>query len=536
MSETQFNAQGSAKGAGPSPHRGRAETFPLRADPTVGSPEQGAEAPPQQDFAGELPAEFGRYRVEKLLGSGGMGRVYLARDSYLDRLVALKIPRFDTQDAVSSVGDSPRGDSQVERFYREARSAATLNHPNICPIYDVGEIGGTHFISMGYVEGRPLSEYLHSGVEPSEREAAQLVLQLAIALQEAHERGVIHRDLKPANIVIDQRGAPIVMDFGLARPIASGNGRQLTTAEIILGTPAYMSPEQVEGRDLGPATDIYSLGVVLYELLAGRPPFEGTAAHVVGQVVHCQAPALEELRAGVSPELVAICRRAMEKAPDARFASMSEFAKSLAAFLKTAPRGEGLAQRIAALPDHADQDAPTVQKLAPPVSPTTVAALQSRRATRAWLAAIPGIPALVGLVILATAIWSHPPPPERLREEAEVVPREDDPPPPGPRRPPPPRKRPPPHDRPYGERIGNRPPPPPRESDSFADLDQDEDGVLSHSELLLHIIRRADTDGDEALTAAEYEAGRRQFGAEFFSPPRHGEGPPRPHGPPPPDW
>jgi predicted Ser/Thr protein kinase len=520
----------------------------MRADPTTGNSAAARPSAEHTPAAVDPPAEFGRYRIEKLLGCGGMGRVYLARDTQLGRLVALKIPRSDSLVA----------DSQVERFYREARSAATLAHPNICPIYDVGEIGGIHFISMGFVEGRALAECLQSEGVYAEREAAELVRTAAIALQEAHDRGVIHRDLKPANIVIDRRGAPVVMDFGLARPIAPGESGPLTTAEIVIGTPAYMSPEQVEGRrDLGPATDIYSLGVVLYELLAGRPPFRGTAAHIVGQVVHCEPPALEELRPGMSRELAAICRRAMAKAPEARFASMNELGESLAVFLEKAPQGDRPAERVAlATPfDSAGMEAPTVRR---PAAFGTAPlhrdpALQNRgvRSPVVWLAGgAAGIAALVAAIVLAQGMWKPPPPPPPERSQAETTPdphSAGSPPRPGRKRPPPRGMQPydepspgpsgafepgRPHRKPERRAFEHVPPP---EDASFADLDQDGDERLTPHELMLHVIRRADADGDDALTPAEFEAGREQFGPEFFGPPGPGEHHPREFHPPPPD-
>ena len=272
----------------------------------------------------EIPAHFGRYQIEKLLGQGAMGSVYLAHDSQLNRKVALKVPQF-----------SANGPSDlIERFYREARSAATLTHPNICPVYDVGEHKGQHFISMGFIEGRPLSDYVESGKPQPERKVAGVVRKLAQALQEAHDQGIIHRDLKPANIMIDRRNEPIVMDFGLARQADDQGDAKLTRDGTLLGSPSYMSPEQVQAGKLGPATDIYSLGVVLYELLTGRTPFEGTVTAVISQILTSEAQPTIELRAGLTPGISAICMKAMSKRPEDRFASMKDFAAALGALLK----------------------------------------------------------------------------------------------------------------------------------------------------------------------------------------------------------
>ena len=154
-----------------------------------------------------MPETFGRSKILKTLGQGAMGAVYLAHDTQLDRQVALKIPKFD---------DDPDGE-MLERFYREARSAATLRNPNICPVFDVGEIDGQHYIAMAFIEGRPLKDFARSKKRYSEKQIAVVIRKLASGLVEAHAQGVIHRDLKPANIMIDSRGEPVVMDFGLAR-------------------------------------------------------------------------------------------------------------------------------------------------------------------------------------------------------------------------------------------------------------------------------------------------------------------------------
>lgn len=272
----------------------------------------------------EMPEHFGRYHIDRLLGQGAMGSVYLAQDTQLNRNVALKVPQFSANGPADL----------IERFYREARSAATLTHPNICPVYDVGEHEGQHFISMGYIEGRPLADYVESGRQQPERKVAGVIRKLAQALQEAHDHGIIHRDLKPANIMIDRRNEPIVMDFGLARQADDQGDAKLTRDGTILGSPSYMSPEQVTGGKLGPATDIYSLGVVLFEMLTGRTPFEGTVTSVIGQIMHTDAQPAIKLRTDITPGISAICAKAMAKKPEDRFASMKEFSSALGALLK----------------------------------------------------------------------------------------------------------------------------------------------------------------------------------------------------------
>jgi predicted Ser/Thr protein kinase len=273
----------------------------------------------------ELPEQFGRYRIVKRLGQGGMGSVYLARDSQLDRQVALKVPLFSAAD----------GPEVLERFIREAQAAAAIHHANICPVYDVGRIDGVPYVTMAYIEGRPLSELVQEGKPLPQRPAAALVQKLALALAEAHRHGVVHRDLKPGNVMVNRRQEPVIMDFGLARRINKEDAR-LTKAGQVLGTPAYMPPEQVAGdlKAMGPACDVYSLGAMLYELLTGRTPFRGPAMAVLGQILTQEPEPPSKLRPGLDPALEAICLRAMAKKPADRFASMEAMAGALGRYLK----------------------------------------------------------------------------------------------------------------------------------------------------------------------------------------------------------
>ena len=284
--------------------------------------------PAEQLRPERLPGDaFGRYRIRRILGEGAMGAVYLALDTQLDRKVALKIPKVN----------SSNDDKFIARFLREARAAATLSHPNICPIFDVGEIDGTHFIAMAYVQGQPLSEFVNPDKPQRDRNVAVVVRKVAFALHEAHVNGLIHRDVKPANIMIDQRNEPIIMDFGLARHVDETDDARLTTEGAILGSPAYMSPEQIEGRIemIGPACDIYSLGVILFELLTGQLPFQGSVASIIAQIVTKDPQDPRKLRSEVSPILSEVCTRAMAKRIDDRFPSMKAFAEELAVFLKS---------------------------------------------------------------------------------------------------------------------------------------------------------------------------------------------------------
>jgi hypothetical protein len=286
-------------------------------------PPADASTPLRSKTPAALPEQFGRYRIIRQLGRGGMGTVYLAHDTQLDRRVALKVPHFVADDSTA-----------LERFYREARVAATLDHPNLCPIHDAGQHEGVPYLTMPYIEGKPLSELLAAGLLP-QRQAAALVRQLALALEEAHRRGILHRDLKPSNIMMNRRGEPVVMDFGLARQTNSGDLR-LTQSGALLGTPAYMPPEQVDGATLlGPTCDVYSLGVILYEMLTGRLPFQGGTTQVLCQILRDEPRRPSAYRPDLDPRLETICREAMAKRIKERYRSMADLAVALEQFLRT---------------------------------------------------------------------------------------------------------------------------------------------------------------------------------------------------------
>jgi predicted Ser/Thr protein kinase len=282
------------------------------------------DAPPaevESAASGTIDALPDRYRIERLLGHGAMGSVYLAYDQQLGRHVALKTPKFAGGDV----------HEMIERFYREARAAATLRSPNICPIYDMGEAEGVHYISMAYIEGKTLSAIIREQTLTDPHQIAALIRALALALQKAHEEGVVHRDLKPGNVMMDADGEPIVMDFGLARRIDEET--RLTQSGALVGSPAYMSPEQIGGKpeDIGPAADIYSLGVIMYELLTGRLPFEGSILSIIGQIGQNDPPPPSQLQPhiGADSPLEQICLRMMAKRPEDRYASMAEVAAAL---------------------------------------------------------------------------------------------------------------------------------------------------------------------------------------------------------------
>ncbi len=280
------------------------------------------------------PAPVAGYEILGVLGRGGMGVVYKARQIGLNRLVALKMIH------ATDHGD-PR---QLARFRTEAEAVARLRHPNIVQVYEVGEAEGCPFLSLEYVEGGALSQYLNGTPLPA-RQAAELTEALGRAVDHAHTQHILHRDLKPANILLQAPGllpgglaVPKVADFGLAKRLDQEKGQ--THAGTVIGTPSYMPPEQAEGRikDLGPAVDIYALGAILYELLTGRPPFKGeTLMDTVRQVVHEEPVSPVRLNSKVPFDLQVICLKCLEKEPRRRYVSAAALADDLRRWLNGEP-------------------------------------------------------------------------------------------------------------------------------------------------------------------------------------------------------
>jgi len=297
-----------------------------------------AGAPVTTTSTGEVPEQFGRYRILKELGRGAMGAVYLAEDEQLQRKVALKVPKFP--DGMSS--------ELLERFYREARAAGNLRHPGICPVYDVGEIDGQHFITMAYIEGRPLKSLTESGRPQDITVVAGIIQKIAEAMAVAHKQGVIHRDLKPANVMLDTEGQPVVMDFGLARRSVD-NEEKLTQTGMVLGSPAYMSPEQVDSDNdkVGPPADIYTLGVIFYELLTGGLPFQGGLMSILRQISMDQPRPIVELRGDVDPVIQELCLKMLAKQVDDRPASMQDVARQLSDWVEGQRVARGEAATLA---------------------------------------------------------------------------------------------------------------------------------------------------------------------------------------------
>jgi TRAP transporter TAXI family solute receptor len=282
---------------------------------------------PGSDGSQALPFRFGDYVLEQVIGRGGMGVVYLAFQVQLERRVAIKMIRSG---ALAS-------DDEVERFYSEARSAASLAHPNIVTVYHCGETGGHHFFSMDYIPGTDLAKRIQSG-PMTPKEAVRYVRDVARAIDYAHQQGVVHRDLKPANVLIDEADQVVVTDFGLAKQMNSDRG--LTATGATLGTPSYMSPEQAAGRseEQGASTDVYAIGAILYALLTGKPPFQGdSVVQTIMQVINRPAPTVRQSHPNIHVDLDTIVTKCLEKSPARRYASAGELADDLDRFCQGVP-------------------------------------------------------------------------------------------------------------------------------------------------------------------------------------------------------
>jgi hypothetical protein len=321
------------------------------------------------------PSQIGRYRILDTLGAGGMGRVYRAHDPELDRVVAVKVPRCDGTSVTPT---------QVSRFLREARAAARVRHAHVCPIHDVGVYQGQPYVVMAFVEGQSLAQRLkeHGRYEDC-RQAVRLVCQVAEALEAVHAHGIVHRDLKPGNILLDKAGQPLVTDFGLA--CLADDAEHLTAEGAVMGTPAYMAPEQVDPTvgAVGPHSDVHSLGVVLYQLLTGRLPYQGTVPSILHQIANAAPPTPACFRPELPPALVALVQKAMARQPADRYPSARAFAEALNRWL------DGAGSAVAAA---ADAGAAT----APPAAAAPVRAGWGR----SWL---PWLAAAVALTVIGLA-------------------------------------------------------------------------------------------------------------------------------------
>src|SRR5262245_34213660 len=282
------------------------------------------------DSAGALVGKLiGHYRIESLIGVGGMGEVYLARDERLGRKAALKLlPDSLTTDK-----------AQLSRFKNEARTASALNHPNILTVYEIGAEGNVQFIATEFIEGVTLRAALASG-RMSVRRALEIAVQVASALAAAHDAGVVHRDIKPENIMLRPDGYAKVLDFGIAkltekRPASDDHGVQTTALlqtrpGLVLGTAHYMSPEQARGQKVDGRSDIWSLGVVLYEMAAGSPPFRGeTPSDCIAAILTAEPAALSSISPDIPTKLESILQKALRKNTDERYQTIKEMLAEL---------------------------------------------------------------------------------------------------------------------------------------------------------------------------------------------------------------
>lgn len=376
----------------------------------------------------------GTYQLESMLGRGGMGVVFRAQDVRLRRHVAIKVVPLDGS-------PSPHA---AQRFEREAQSLAALDHPNVVQVYSFGHGDGFDYFVMGFIDGPHLGRLLRRRVRSGEgpfapEEALALLAPVASALDHAHARGLVHRDVKPQNIIVQAGGRPVLVDFGVAR--SDGDRVRLTRTGAILGTPVYMAPEQAMGRTVTASSDIYSLGIVLYELLTATTPFEASTALAVLCRVHTEElPPLEMAeRREVGARLDVVLRRATAKDPAERFATASEFIEAAQALCSPASGGRLAEAHTADGSAPAQAGVPTPQPSLPDADPspppdwaltTPMPAVQPGRPTVArWVWAVGAVGALLVLLVggwlLARAIglWGPPVGGVSLPSAAVQIPR-----------------------------------------------------------------------------------------------------------------
>ncbi|HEX9485858.1 MAG TPA: protein kinase [Gemmatimonadales bacterium] len=332
----------------------------------------------------------GKYRIERLLGKGGMGQVFLAHDLTLEREVAIKVlPPDVSQD-----------DQVVRRFQQEAKTAAKLDHPNIIPIYRVESEGGLNYFVMKYVSGTSLEDLLDKKEPLPVPEIQRILWEAACALGHAHQRGVVHRDVKPANIMFDHDGRVMLTDFGISKALQAATG--LTATGTIIGTPHYMAPEQGKGAPVDGRADQYSLGVVGYRMITAELPFSGDSVHtIIYKHIYEEPPLASAKRPGIPGSLTVAVSRALAKEPDQRFPTMEDFATAV---WPEQPVASPAKSRGAARPrSRTAADAPT-EITGAPTTPISSAksrkpAPPARRRSRA--------PAVIGLVVVAAGVGGY---------------------------------------------------------------------------------------------------------------------------------
>ena len=303
-------------GASGLPLKIRMANTPAATVPTRESPEDAPELP--EDFSGRV---LGDFELIRRIGIGGMGQVYLARQRSLKRQVAIKILK----------GELAANTTALRRFQAEAEAVANITHAHIVQVYAIGEDQKLHYMALEYVDGRNLRDHLEKKGIPELRLALDIMRQVASALERAGELGFVHRDIKPENILFSRKGEVKVTDFGLSRCFGNDTPLNLTQSGVAMGTPLYMSPEQVRGQVADPRSDIYSFGVTCYHMLAGEPPFRGTSAFDIAiQHVQAEPPPLVSVRPDLPPELCAIVHRMMAKRPEQRYQSAREIINDLA--------------------------------------------------------------------------------------------------------------------------------------------------------------------------------------------------------------
>ncbi|MEC4890045.1 MAG: serine/threonine-protein kinase [Nitrospira sp.] len=314
----------------PTPSKGRNKSKPAfgehaQADDGADTPDSFPSASNTASDTGAPPATLGRYKVLKELGRGAMGVVYLGKDPTIQRFVAIKTMRLDETD------DAEKQQEVTLRFFREAESTGRLSHPNIVTIYDAGEEANLGYIAMEMLQGNTLKDWSRKpNLLPLDK-LIPILATVAEALDYAHQQGVVHRDIKPANIMVTKDQIVKVMDFGIAKMASSSK----TQADVVLGTPTYMSPEQIAGKKVDGRSDIFSLGVVLYELLSGKPPFTAdNLSALLFAIAHHPYPSIHTIRPDLPPAMLEVLNCALQKDPALRFRRAGEFSQAIRACLQ----------------------------------------------------------------------------------------------------------------------------------------------------------------------------------------------------------